>query len=161
MAYCHTRALGTGHGAGTDRRWLVRDDVMDLGYTINLEYLCRNQSFAPAEVVSSDLVFPRGAVPNSRILWVRVELTNGKRQFITQPLLEFYRLVELPESSIGGWTDGDRGSDHSGLNARYEINHSRGEESLSDELQLSAESASEAVATPIPDETKDRQDAGV
>lgn len=161
MAHCHTRDFDSGHGAGTDRRWLVRDDVMDLGYTINLEYLCRNQDFAPQEVVSSDLVFPRGAVPNSRILWVRVELTNGTRKFITQPLLEFYRLVELPESSIGGWTDGDRGSDYSGLNARYEVDHSGSEESLPDELQLSAESASEAVAAQIPEEKQDRTDAGV
>jgi hypothetical protein len=98
---------------------LVCDDVM-LGYTINLTELCLNQNFNPEQVLSSELVFPSGAVPNSRLLWVRIELTSGKRRFITLPLVEFYRFIDLPESSIGGWTDGDRGTDlHGGLNERY------------------------------------------
>ena len=122
------------------------------GYTINLEELCLHQTFKPEQVVSSDLVFPQGAVPNSRILWVRIELTSGDRKFITLPLMEFYRFVQLPESSIGGWTDGDRGSDSSGLNARYEVDHTGSDESLSDELQLSTESAEKALDTQISSE---------
>jgi hypothetical protein len=120
-----------------------------VGYTINLEELCLHESFKPEQVVSSDLVFPKGAVPNSRMLWVRIELTNGTRKFITLPLLEFYRFVQLPESSIGGWTDGDRGSDSSGLNARYEVDHSGSDDKVSDELQLSPESAEETVETRV------------
>jgi hypothetical protein len=116
-----------------------------IGYNIRLDELCLNQNFEPDQVVSSALVFPKGAVPNSMLLWVRIELTNGKRKFITLPLAEFHRFIELPESSIGGWTDGDRGSDYSGLNARYETNHSGGGEEISDELQLSAESTEETV----------------
>jgi hypothetical protein len=104
------------------------------GYSINLEELCCNQAFSPDQVVSSDLVFPRGAVPNSMLLWVRIELTSGKRKFVTLPLVEFHRFVSLPESNIGGWTDGDRGSDYSGLNARYEVDHSGSDEAISDEL---------------------------
>lgn len=141
--------------------WLVRDDVMTLGYTIKLDELCLHQNFNPEQVVSCDLVYPRGAVPNAQILWVRLELTNGDRKFITLPLLEFYRFVQLPESSIGGWTDGDRGSDYSGLNSRYEVDHSGSGKSVSDELQLSAESVEKTVDTQIPEEREARSDAGV
>lgn len=94
---------------------------MDLNYKINLDYLCRNQNFTPKQVVSAELVFPKGAVPNSMLLWVRLELTSGDRKFITLPLVDFYLYVDLPESSIGGWTDGYRGSDHAGLDSRYAI----------------------------------------
>jgi hypothetical protein len=134
---------------------------MKAGYRINLDELCINQNFQPDQVVSSALVFPRGAVPNSHLLWVRIELTNGKRKFITLPLLEFHRYIELPESSIGGWTDGDRGSDHSGLNARYEVDDSGSEDTVSDELQLGTESAAETMATRVPEAAKDEQDTGV
>jgi hypothetical protein len=115
------------------------------GYTINLEELCLNQAFTPDRVVSSELVFPKGAVPNARILWIRLELTNGDRKFVTLPLLDFYRFVQLPESSIGGWTDGDRGSNYSGLNSRYEVDHSGSDDSVSDELQLGTESTEKTV----------------
>jgi len=130
-----------------------------LGYRINLDELCLNQAFNPEQVVSSELVFPAGAVPNSQLLWVRIALTSGKRQFITLPLSEFHRFISLPESSIGGWTDGDRGSDYSGLNARYETNHSGSEEPVSDELQLSTESTEETVEAQVPEASEDRQGA--
>ena len=132
----------------------IRDDVT--GYVINLEELCSNQAFAPDQVVSSELVFPKGAVPNSRILWVRVELTNGERKFITLPLLEFYRFVQLPESSIGGWVDGDHGSDYTGLNARYEANHTGGSESVSSELFDGTERIEDSVASAVVNEDEDR-----
>lgn len=115
------------------------------GYSINLKELCLNQEFNPDQVVSSELVFPTGAVPNSKLLWVRIELTSGTRKFITLPLVEFHRFVDLPESSIGGWTDGDRGSDSSGLNPRYEVDHSGSDESISGELQLGTESTPQTV----------------
>jgi len=92
-----------------------------MSYTINLEKLCMTQNFTPKQVVTSELVFPRGAVPNSRLLWVRVELTGGERKFITLPLIEFYEYVDLPESNIGGWLSGDRGSDYAGLDPRYKV----------------------------------------
>lgn len=128
-----------------DRHELVRDDVMKLGYEIKLDELCLNQTFTPEQVISSNLVFPSGAVPNSMLLWVRIELTSGKRKFITLPLAEFYRFVSLPESSIGGWTDGDLGSDYTGLNSRYEVNHSGSSEKVSDELQLGTEDVENTV----------------
>jgi hypothetical protein len=131
------------------------------GYTINLDELCLHQNFNPEQVVSCDLVYPKGAVPNAQMLWVRLELTSGDRKFVTLSLLEFYRFVQLPESSIGGWTDGNRGSDYSGLNSRYEVDHSGSKEPVSDELQLSAEGAAEAVDTQIPEKTEARSDAGV
>jgi hypothetical protein len=131
------------------------------GYSINLEELCLNQQFAPDQVVSSELVFPAGAVPNSMLLWVRIELKGGVRKFITLPLVEFYRFVDLPESSIGGWTDGNRGSDYSGLNARYEVDHSGSEETVSNELQLSTESAEEVVEKQVPEAREERQDSGI
>lgn len=85
--------------------------MTDLGYKINVEELCHNQSFLPSQVVSSELVFPRGAVPNAAIIWIRVELANGERSFVTRSLADFYKLVDLPESSIGGWTEGNKGTD--------------------------------------------------
>lgn len=123
------------------RVWLVPHDVRRMnGYTINLPALCKNQNFLPEEVVSSELVFPEGAVPNSQLLWIRVELTSGKRKFITLGLVDFYDYISLPESSIGGWTDGDRGSDYSGLNARYETNDSGSDDEVSVEVQHDAKS---------------------
>jgi hypothetical protein len=130
-----------------------------IGYTVNLNELCLNQNFGPDQVVSSELVFPAGAVPNSMLLWVRIELTSGKRRFITLPLVEFHRFIDLPESSIGGWTDGDRGSDYSGLNARYEVDHTGSEEPVSDELQLSTESTEEIVEKQVPEASEDRPGA--
>ena len=111
------RCITTDHGrsdALPNSPWLVRDDVMGLGYEINLEEVCLNQSFTATQVVSSELVFPRGAVPNAQILWIRIELTNGERKFITKSLASFYDFVSLPESSIGGWTEGSKGIDTSG-----------------------------------------------
>lgn len=104
--------------------------MTNLGYTINLEYLCRNQQFNPDQVVSAELVHPKGAVPNSLLLWVRLELTSKERRFITLPLVDFYLYVDLPESSIGGWTDGDHGSDYAGLDARYKVVDQRGDKSV-------------------------------
>lgn len=127
------------------------------GYEINLEYLCRNQRFNPAEVVSSELVIPKGAVPNSMLLWIRVELISGDRKFVTLPLVDFYRYVELPESSIGGWTDGNRGSDYTGLNARYEVDHTGSSEPVSSELFDGTERVEEAVATELANTDQDRE----
>ena len=118
-----------------------------LGYTVNIEEVCLKQGFAPEQVVSSELVFHAGAVPNSQLLWLRIELTSGKRQFVTLPLKEFHRFISLPESSIGGWTDGNRGSDYSGLNSRYETDDQGSDESVSDELQLGTKSVKETVET--------------
>ena len=118
-------------------------------YTINLEHLCRNQGFAPEQVVSSELVIPKGAVPNSMLLWIRVELTNGERKFVTLPLVDFYLYVELPESSIGGWTDGDRGSDYTGLNARYEVDDTGSSEEVSGELLDRTEGVEKALASGV------------
>ena len=99
------------------------------GYTIKLDHLCRNQSFSEAQVVSSELVYPRGAVPNSQLLWVRVQLTNGEAKFITVPLREFYEYVELPESRLGGLVDGSYGSDIQRHLAGYAVDDtSSGEE---------------------------------
>jgi len=120
---------------------------MTLGYEINLERLCRFQNFSIDQVVSSDLVFPTGAVPNAQILWVRIELTSGERKFVTLPLADFYEFVTLPESSIGGWTDGDRGHDRSGHFTRYALNDSGDSEETQGELQHSSESVEEAVET--------------
>lgn len=143
---------------------------MTLGYEINLEHLCKNQVFSPAQVVSSELVFPRGAVPNSQILWVRVELTSNERKFITLPLRDFYEYISLPESSIGGWTEGHKGGEGSGLNARYmavnaeqpnvnrgsdyprpdagdEVDNPSGSEALSGELLDGAEGSENTVET--------------
>jgi len=115
------------------------------GYSINLDYLCRNRNFSPEQVVSSDLVVPSGAVPNSMLLWIRIELSSGDRRFLTLPLVEFHKYVSLPESSIGGWTDGSRGSDSSGLDARYANYNSGGGEEIPDELQQRTKSVAAAV----------------
>lgn len=132
-----------------------------IGYTLKLDVICKNQSFTPEQVVSSDLVFPRGAVPNAQLIWVRVELDSGERKFITLSLGKFYEYVQLPESSIGGWTDGDRGSDYSGLNSRYEVDHSGGGEEVSDELQFSAESAEATVESGVAEPSQGGPTAGV
>ena len=94
---------------------------MTRGYEINLEYICRNQRFSPSQVVSSELVYPRGAVPNSQLIWIRVELTNGEKQFVTLSLADFHKYIVLPQSNIGGWTDGEVGSDYAGLDSRYKV----------------------------------------
>ena len=114
-------------------------------YEIDLEQVCKTQDFVPSQVVSSELVWPKGAVPNSRLIWIRIELTSGKRQFVTLPLVDFYQYIKLPESSIGGWTDGDRGSDYTGLNARYEVDHQGDGDEVSGELQHGAEGTESAV----------------
>lgn len=119
---------------------------MSLGYSINLDYLCRNRDFSPSQVVSSELVFPKGAVPNAQLIWVRIELTSGDRKFITLPLTEFYKYVDLPESSIGGWTDGEVGSDIFGLDPRYAIVDQGGSEEVQDELQHGTEESEAPVA---------------
>lgn len=121
--------------------------AMVKGYTINLDSVCKTQRFKPEEVVQSDLVFPKGAVPNAQILWVRVELQNGERKFITLSLRDFYKYVNLPESSIGGWTDGDRGRDRTGLNARYEVDHSGSSEEVRETVLDGTESLEETVET--------------
>lgn len=115
------------------------------GYEINLDRLCKFQNFTPEQVKSADLVFPSGAVPNAQILWVRVELSNEERKFITLPLTDFYEFVTLPESSIGGWTDGDRGHDRAGHFTRYAFDDSSDSDETSGELQHGSEGAKEAV----------------
>jgi len=132
-----------------------------LGYQINLKKLCRNQRFNESQVVSSELVFPQGAVPNAQILWIRVELTSGERKFITVPLAQFYEYIDLPESSIGGWTDGDRGSDYSGLDSRHEIVNPGSGKEVRSELQLGAESTEESVEARVSEPDEAEQSAGV
>lgn len=100
------------------------------GYTINLERLCKNQSFHFTQVVSSELVFPKGAVPNAQLLWVQVKLSNGDKRFVTLSLSDFYKFIDLPQSSIGGWTDGEVGSDYAGLDPRYKVVDQGGGESV-------------------------------
>lgn len=75
---------------------------MSRGYTINLVALCATRNFTPSQVDDAELVFPKGAVPNSLLLWVRVSLTNNEKRFITLPLTEFYKYVDLPHSNLGG-----------------------------------------------------------
>jgi hypothetical protein len=116
-------------------------------YAIKLTELCHNQRFKESQVVSSELVYPKGAVPNAQLIWFRIELTSGERLFITKPLQDFYQYIDLPESSIGGWTDGDRGRDSTGHFTRYALDDSVGSESLSGELQQRTESAEEPVAS--------------
>jgi hypothetical protein len=94
---------------------------MSLGYTVNIEKVAQYQDFTPDQVVQCELVFPNGAVPNSQLIWFRVELTNDRKKFVTLPLRDFYEYIDLPTSSIGGWTDGEMGAEGSGLNERYEI----------------------------------------
>lgn len=110
-------------------------------YSVKLEALCKNQRFNESQVVSSELVYPRGAVPNAQLIWFRVELESGERLFVTKPLRDLYVYIDLPESSIGGWTDGDRGSDSTGHFARYALDDSGDSEEASGELQRSAEGA--------------------
>lgn len=124
---------------------------MTRGYEINLEEVCKNQRFNPEEVVECDLVFPKGAVPNSQLMWVRIELTSGDRKFVTLPLRDFYVYVDLPVSSIGGWTDGDRGRDRTGLNARYEVDHTGGGEEVREAVLDSAKGSEEVVDSRLPD----------
>ena len=94
---------------------------MNRGYELNLDIICKSQRFSPDQVVSSELVFPRGAVPNSQLMWVKIELENGDKQFVTLALSDFHEYVTLPQSNIGGWTDGEVGSDYAGLDARYKV----------------------------------------
>lgn len=82
-------------------------DVRVTGYEVNLESLCRRQKFVPDQVRSARLVYPKGAVPNSQLLWIRVELTNGERPIVTLPLSEFYEYIDLPESRLGGLIEDD------------------------------------------------------
>ena len=121
MAYCRTRTDYSRHGDRACCNELVCNDVMKHGYEINLEYVCRNQRFSPSQVVSSELVYPRGAVPNSQLIWIRIELTSGEKQFVTLSLADFYKYIVLPQSNIGGWTDGEVGSDYAGLDSRYKV----------------------------------------
>ena len=88
-------------------------------------------------------------MPNSQLIWLRIELTSGKRKFLTLPLSEFYRFISLPESSIGGWTDGDRGSDYTGLNARYEVDDSGGGDKVQGEVLDGAEGIEATVETQV------------
>ncbi len=85
--------------------------MIENGYSIRLDELCKNQSFSPSQVVSSELVYPKGAVPNSQLLWIRVVLTNEEVKFVTLSLSEFHTYVELPTSRLGGLADGDYGSE--------------------------------------------------
>lgn len=72
------------------------------GYSINLEHLCRNQNFKPQQVVTAELVRPKGSVFNSKLIWVKVLLKNEETKFITLNLLDFYDYVQLPNSSLQG-----------------------------------------------------------
>lgn len=119
----------------------------DSGYEINLSWICRNQSFSPDQIVSADLVFPKGAVPNSQLIWIRIELTNEERQFLTLPLSLFHEYIRLPESSIGGWTHGDHGSDSAGHFARYAIDDQGSGDEASGSVLDGAEGAADAVET--------------
>ena len=106
---------------------------MTRGYELNLEKICHNQRFAVSQVVSSELVFPKGAVPNAQLLGVRIELRD------------FYEYVDLPLSSIGGWTDGDRGSDYAGLDPRYVADDTSSGEPIRRELLISPEGIAEPM----------------
>jgi hypothetical protein len=88
---------------------------MKNGYEINLDWLCKNQRFKPEEVVDSRLVFPAGAVPNSQLIWLRVELQNTEVRFITLALRDFHQYVILPSTTVGGWTEGEKGHDRANL----------------------------------------------
>lgn len=112
------------------------------GYEIKLDHLCRNQDFAPAQVVSSELVYPKGAVPNPLLMWVRVTLTNEDTRFITLPLTQFYEYVQLPESKLGGLVDGNYGSDIQRHLSGYALDDSGDSPEAQRELQRSSESSS-------------------
>lgn len=75
---------------------------MSRGYTINLEALCATQTFSPSQVTDAELVFPKGAVPNSLLLWARLTMDNGEKRFVTLPLTQFYEFIDLPLSNLGG-----------------------------------------------------------
>lgn len=79
---------------------------MQQGYAINLPALCERQTFTPDQVESAELVYPKGAVPNSMLLWVMVKIAGQERRYITLPLADFYKYVDLPESNLGGLVDG-------------------------------------------------------
>ena len=139
-------------------------------YKIKLEQVCKNQRFQPEEVVQSLLVFPKGAVPNPQILWVRIDLKNGERKFVTLPLQDFYEYIELPSSSIGGWTEGEIGTDEAGMRAHLakykhggdgqdiqrsdtgdEDHHPGSDAEVSDHLLDSAKGAEGAVGAELPE----------
>lgn len=115
---------------------------MDKGYEIKLDFLCRNQDFGPSQVVSSELVYPKGAVPNPLLMWIRVKLTSDEVKFITLPLTEFYDYVQLPESKLGGLVDGDYGSDIQRHLAGYALDDSVSSEPVRGELQHGTEGTS-------------------
>lgn len=119
-------------------------------------------------MVESELVFPKGAVPNAQILWVRIDLTSGERKFVTLPLRDFYMYIDLPESSIGGWTEGELGTDEAGMRAHlekyrhggdgqdssrpdtgHETDNQGSHEQVSDDLLNGPESAERAVETEL------------
>lgn len=77
------------------------------GYSIKLDVLCATQNFGVDQVESATLVYPRGAVPNPLLLWVKVVLKDRETRFITLPLTLFYEYVDLPQSNLGGMIDGD------------------------------------------------------
>lgn len=115
---------------------------MELGYEIKLDFLCRNQDFSPSQVVSSELVYPKGAVPNPLLFWVRVKLSSKEVRFITLPITQFYDYVQLPESKLGGLVDGNYGSDIQRHVAGYALDDRSGSEEAQGELQHSSESSS-------------------
>jgi hypothetical protein len=89
-------------------------------------------------------------------------LTNDERKFVTLPLRDFHQYVDLPTSSIGGWTDGDRGSDIFGLDPRYEVDDSGSGSEVSGALLDGTEGAEETVETEVPEAShEDRGQVGV
>ena len=172
MAHCCTGFGACWPVSCPYRGGLVRNDVILVrNYNIKLDVVCRNQRFRPQEVVSSELVFPKGAVPNSQLLWIKVELISGERKFVTLPLRDFYDYIELPESSIGGWTDGELGTDEAGMRAhlekykqdgsnrpdssghdsRNEADDHRGSKQIPDDLLDGTEVASDSVEAGLPE----------
>jgi hypothetical protein len=91
-------------------------------YQVNLDALCEHLDFKPSQVETAQLVYPRGAVPNPEIIWVRVELKGGERKFVTKPLLDFYKYIKLESSDIGGWVSGERGTEGVGQDLRDFLN---------------------------------------
>ena len=107
-------------------------------------------------------------MPNSQILWVRCDLTSGERKFVTLPLRDFYEYIDLPVSSIGGWTEGELGTDEAGMRSHlekykhggdgqdssrpdtgHEAHDQGGNEQVSDDLLDGPESAERAVETEL------------
>jgi hypothetical protein len=76
-------------------------------YEVDLEYLCKTLDFVPEQVVSAGLVYPRGSVPNKKLMWIKVELTNEETKWITRPLADFYEYIRLPKSNLGGRITGE------------------------------------------------------